>query len=80
MRVRKQSANTNVKPVDLLRAVVYALETGDETFTGAVLITREEKPDRTLILGTWRCGLTQDDELVMLTLNQADHINKMRKP
>lgn len=79
LRVNKLSANTDVRPVDLLRAVVYALETGRETFAGAVLITREERADRTLMLGTWRCGLTQDQELTMLTLTKADHINKMRK-
>lgn len=79
LRVSKQSENTNVKPVDLLRAAVYALETGSETFTGAVLLTREEKADRTLILGSWRCGVSQDMELVMLTLKKAAHIEKMRK-
>ncbi len=79
LRVSKRSDNTDVKPVDLLRAAVYHLETGQETFTGAVLITREEKPDRTLILGTWRCGVSRDQELVMLTLQKANQINKMRE-
>lgn len=78
LRVSKQSDNTNVKPVDLLRAMVYAIETGQETFTGAVVMTREDKPGNVLILGNWRCGVSRDQELIMLTLNQADHINKMR--
>jgi hypothetical protein len=77
LRVSKQSDNTNVRPVDLLRAAVYRLETDEETFTGPVLITREEKPDRTLILGTGRCGVSRDMELTMLTLSEADQINKL---
>lgn len=78
LRVSKKSENTDVRPVDLLRAIVYALETGQETFTGLLVTTREVKTGNMLELGHWRAGITRDDELVMLTLSEAAHINKMR--
>jgi hypothetical protein len=79
LRVNKKELNTDVKPVDLLRAAVYALETGEETFTSAVIMTRETRKDGSVLTGAWRSGVTREQELCMYVYAQHELIEKMRR-
>lgn len=79
LRVNKKTQNTDVKPVDLLRAAVYALETGEENFNAVMLLTRELKPGGDVQTGSWRCGLTREQELVTLVYAHDNFMNKVRK-
>jgi hypothetical protein len=80
LRVSKQSDNTGVKPIDLLRAAVYALEKGEEVFTSVVILTREVKPNSNIQTGSWRAGVSREQEMMMLVLAQDELIERLRRP
>lgn len=80
LRVSKRSDNTDVKPVDLFRAAVYALETGQENFETAVILTRQQLPNGNVQTGSWRCGVTREQELMLLRLAEEELIERLRRP
>jgi hypothetical protein len=79
LRVSKKSDNTDVKPVDLLRAAVYAIETGADAPTSVIILTREIGEDNSIITGSWRCGIRREEELCLYIFAQDHLIQKMRK-
>lgn len=79
LRVSKLSDNTDVKPIDLLRAAAYAIESGTEAPTSIIILTREVGQDNSIITGSWRCGIRREEELCMYVYAQDGLIQKMRK-
>lgn len=66
MRVNKATDNTQVKPVDLLRALLADIEAGRENPERLILIYVEGETHH-----TWRCGCTLEQELA--TIVYAEH-------
>jgi len=79
LRVNKQKDNSTVTPVDLLRAMASDIETGELKLDGLLLIHVNRPGDSDWSYGTYRCGLTRDQELVALTMAKFRCIKDWRQ-
>lgn len=74
-RVTKQTDNTEVKPVDLLRKILHDIESG-ETKAGSVLIMIMSHDDDGWDRVTYRAGLTHEQEIALLALAKKRAIER----
>jgi hypothetical protein len=79
LRVNKKSSNMDVKPVDLLRAAVYALESGAEHYESLIILARTPLPGGGYGIDTWRCNFARDSETAMYVVAQDIHLTKMKE-
>ena len=75
-RVNRAESNLKVSPVDLLRAMALDIERGDIQVDG-VVISYAYRPDtEPWVYGTYRAGLTSDQELTVLEVSRYRLLKK----
>lgn len=71
-RVNKAKLNTEVRPIDMLRALIAEIEAG-KAVTKLVIVYRVDR-EHDYDQGTWRCQVTKDEELAMLQVANFAHL------
>lgn len=79
LRVNKRESNMDVKPIDLLRAAAYAIETGEENYESMVILARTKLPSGDYGIDRWRCNVAPDTETALYVIAQDINLRKMRR-
>ena len=71
----KKGSNVNVSRIDLVKAFLHDLESGEIVADGLLLIYANRTPmgsdTPNWTYGTYRCGMTRDQEVLTLTMRQS---------
>lgn len=78
-RLRAEDDNTKVAPLDLLAIIESDLISGELKTTRMVVILQEPLPDGGWVQSTYRCGVTQEQELAAIVLAQHAHIDRWKQ-
>lgn len=78
-RVDRENDNTKVRPADLLRAMAHDIETGVLKVDALLLLYMNRPKGASWDWGSYRCGLTRDQEVVILALAQERTIRNWRE-
>lgn len=78
-RVNRAANNTDVRPVDLLRAMADDIEKGKIKVDGLVLLYANRPANSAWDYGAYRCGMTRDQELVTIVMAQERTIRNWRE-
>ncbi|MGH6892916.1 MAG: hypothetical protein ACRD3R_06660 [Terriglobales bacterium] len=79
-RVDRAKSNQDVRPVDLLRAMADDIESGRLQCDGLVLLYLHRPPTGQWGSGTYRAGVTYDQEFVAIELARERCLRKWLQP
>lgn len=79
-RVDKAPDNLTIRPMDLLKAVIKDIETGEVRADGLVVLIVQRPKDGygRGIFSSYRCGCTWDQEYYLLGVAQDNFMQKRR--
>lgn len=76
LRVGKADDNKDVKPVDLLRAMIHDIESGELKCDGLLLVWLDRPEEGNWDYGVYRSNVTRIEELAWYRLLEWSHLHR----
>jgi len=74
-RLNKITDNTKIKPVELLKMLIDDIERGEVVVDGLVIVTALRPEKGAWTYSRYRCNMSNDQEVLTLTMGKAQAIN-----